>query len=245
MKTVFSLRVLLGFSCLLGASLQAQVAVYRLSFETTGETVNYRPYQNGYYIAPIQGGTGSLVLTQITGGQRKYFSYANFGESFVALSGEKKRMVLSATAANDVSTTVFYAIGTTDKEIEVETRNANSQIKVATKLKGFAISADSEQDLPFSGAGNSVGVAGASVLTAKYDETLSRAAIRDGLSVAAELALIIDSLESTGYVDGKTTDAPVEPTPEPEPTTPPVTTPEEPVVTPPTDEETPTVVEEE
>jgi len=230
-------RSLLGAGLFLGASLQAQVAVYRLSFESTGESINYRPYQNGYYIAPIQGGTGSLILTLVTGGQRQYFTYESFGEVFVALNGEKKKMVLSATAAGNVSTTMFYALGNVDRSIEVETRNAESKVKVATKLKGYAISADSEQDLPFTGVGNSVGVAGASLLTANYDEMLSRVAQRDNLDVAAELAVIVANLEAIGYVDGgATTPAPEEPTTPPvaEPTTPPV---EEPT-TPPTEEPT-------
>ena len=220
MNSKFLLRGLLGIGLLLGASLHAQVAVYRLGFEGTGDSVNYRPYQNGYYIAPIEGGTGSLVLTLITGGQRQYFSYETFGEVFVAVSGEKKKMVLSATAANEVSTTVFYAIGKIDKGIEVETRNAESKVKVATKMQGYAVSADSERDLPFSGAGISVGVAGASVLTATYDETLSRAALKAGSDVAAELAVVIASLEATGYVDGRTS-TPTDPTPvDPTPTDP-------------------------
>jgi hypothetical protein len=204
--------------CLLGVvllcgSLHAQttgtsscpVAVYRLSFEETGDSVNYRPYQNGYYIAPINGGSGSLILTLITGNQRQYFAYEAFGELFVAVDGKEKKMVLSATAANDVSTTVFYAIGKTEKEIEVESRNAVSKVKVAEKMSGFAVSADSEKDLPFAGAGTSVGVAGVSILTAKLDETLTNVAIRDNVSVATEVDEILDILEASGYVDGRPT----------------------------------------
>jgi hypothetical protein len=205
MKFASLLRGLLPLCFLVATSLQAQVAVYRLSFEQTGDSINYRPYQNGYYIAPIDGGAGSLVLTLVTGNVRQYFSYETFGEVFVALSGEKKKMVLSATATNEVSTTVFYAIGNTDEEIEVETRNAVSKIKIATKLTGYAVSADSEKDLPYSGAGTSVGVAGASILKAEYDQTLSRVALRDSLDVAAELDVIVASLEATGYVDGRET----------------------------------------
>lgn len=181
------------------------VAVYRLSFEETGDSVNYRPYQNGYYIAPINGGSGSLILTLITGNQRQYFAYEAFGELFVAVDGKEKKMVLSATAANDVSTTVFYAIGKTEKEIEVESRNAVSKVKVAEKMTGYAVSADSEKDLPFAGAGTSVGVAGVSILTAKLDETLTNVAIRDNVSVATEVDEIIDILEASGYVDGNPT----------------------------------------
>jgi hypothetical protein len=181
------------------------VAVYLLSFEKTGDSINYRPYQNGYYVAPIEGGAGSLILTLVTGGVRQYFTYPAFGEVFVALKGEDKRMVLSATATNTVSTTVFYAIGKTDKELHVESRNATSDVLVAEKMTGFAVSADSETDLPFSGSGNSVGVAGASILTARLEETLTNVAIRDNLDVDGEIAVIEAILEGTGYVDGNAT----------------------------------------
>lgn len=181
------------------------VAVFRLSFEETGDNINYRPYQNGYYVAPIEGGTGSLILTLVTGGQRQYFVYEAFGEVFVAVKGKDKRMVLSATATNTVSTTVFYAIGKTDTDLHVESRNATSVVKVAEKMTGYAVSADSERDLPFSGSGSSVGVAGASVLTARLDETLTKVAIRDNLDTAGEVDAIIAILEGAGYVNGNPT----------------------------------------
>lgn len=199
------LRVLLlTIAALLIASpLRAQVVVYKLSFEQTGDSINYRPYQNGYYIAPLEGGSGSLILTLVTGGQRQYFTYTSFGDLFVALKGENKRMVLSATATNDVSTTTFYAMGTADKEIEVESRNAKSQVKVASKMVGYSVSADSEKDLPFSGAGTSVGVAGVSVLTAKFDEQSTNDAIKNSLDVAGQVTAITTELEGNGYVNGK------------------------------------------
>jgi hypothetical protein len=181
------------------------VAVFRLSFEKTGDSINYRPYQNGYYVAPIEGGTGSLILTLVTGGQRQYFTYEAFGEVFVAVKGKDKRMVLSATATNTVSTTVFFAIGETNKELHVESRNATSDVLVAEKMTGYAVSADSEKDLPFSGSGTSVGVAGASILTARLDETLTNVALRDNLDTDAEVDAIIAILEGAGYVNGSPT----------------------------------------
>lgn len=194
---------LLTAALLIASPLRAQVVVYRLSFEKTGDSINYRPYQNGYYIAPLEGGTGSLILTLVTGSQRQYFTYASFGDLFVALKGEDKKMVFSATATNEVSTTTFYAIGNADKEIEVETRNATSQVKVAGKMVGYSVSADSEKDLPFSGSGTSVGVAGVSILTAKFDEQATNDAIKNNLDVAGQVTAITTELEGNGYVNGK------------------------------------------
>lgn len=202
MRPASLLPALLAFCFLLVPALHAQVVVYRLSFEKTGDSINYRPYQNGYYIAPIQGGSGTMILTLVTGNTRQYFTYEGFGEMFVALKGENQRMVISATATNDVSTTVFYAMGKTEKELNVESRNAKSKVKVAEKMVGYAVSADSEKDLPFSGSGTSVGVAGVSILTARLDENMTHTAIRDNLDVAGQLDALVQILEGGGYVDG-------------------------------------------
>jgi len=199
---LYLLALLTALVCWTSAA-QGQVVVYRLTFEQLGESINYRPYQNGYYVAPMAGGAGSLVLTQTTGNQRQYFAYEGFGELFVAVKGETQKMVLSATATNDVSTTVFYALGTANKDFEVESRNLSGKVKVAEKMTGYAVSADSEQDLPFFGTGMSVGVAGASLLTAKVDQAFTNRAVQDNLDTAGIVDIIIDSLTSTGHTDGR------------------------------------------
>jgi hypothetical protein len=50
-----------------------------------------------------------------------------------------------------------------------------------------------------------VGVAGASILTATLDETLTNVAIRDNLDTTGEKDAIIAILTSAGYVDGTAT----------------------------------------
>lgn len=196
--------LVLTLGLILAQESQGQVLVYRLSFEKAGESINYSPYQGGYYIAPVNGGTGTLVLTRSVGG-KKYFTYANFGELFVALKENVRKAVLSATAANSVSTTTFFAIGETDDKLDVATRFADETL-VATELKGWAVSADSERDLPFSSTNaTDIGVAGASILTCKLDQGLTNGAIALGRSVADEVTVLTDELESQGYADGKQT----------------------------------------
>lgn len=180
-----------------------QVVVYHLQFKEMGESINYRPYQNGYYIAPMEGGSGSLVLTQVTGNVKQYFSYEGFGELFVALKGDKQKMVLSATATSDVSTTVFYALGDGDEEFDVKGRNLRGKVKVAKKLTGYAVSADSEQDLPFYGTGASVGVAGVSELVARMDEANTNRARQENLDTAGAVDVVLGILTAAGYVDGR------------------------------------------
>lgn len=181
----------------------AQLAVYRLDFEPTGESINYRSYQSGYYIAPMTGGAGSLVLLLTIGGVKEYYTYSEFGELFVAVSGDKRKAVFTATAANTVSTTTFYAIGDANQQVRVETRAAESQVYVAAKLSGYSVSADSERDLPFSSAGSTdVGVAGAAYLHCTFDEGRSAAANRESRTLEDEVTNLQEFLASKGYIDG-------------------------------------------
>ena len=179
------------------------IGVWRLTFQQTGDSINYRPYQGGFYVAPVEGGAGTLILTLVTGNLKQYFTYTAFGDVFVAVKGQTRKMVLSATAASSVSTTCFYAIGTADTDIPTDSRNVIGKVLIASKMTGYAVSADSEQDLPFSGSSGNVGVAGASILTVKLDETLTHSANKDNSSVADEITALQAILAKAGYTDGK------------------------------------------
>lgn len=201
-------KLLLALLLLLGpvVSSHAQLAIYRLQFDQAGETINYRPYQGGYYVAPVNGGTGSLILTLTTGGVKSYYTYANFGELFVAVKGNDRKSVISATAANTVSTTTFFAIGTADEKLQLTTRSSSGDIFVATSLTGYAVSADSERDLPYySGSAKDIGVAGVSYMRATLDEGLTVSAIDNNTALAAEITALQTQLTSQGYKNGSST----------------------------------------
>jgi len=189
------------------------IAVFRLTFQQTGDSINYRAYDGGFYVAPVEGGPGSLILTLTSGGKKRYFTYASFGAVFVAVKGSTKKMVLSATATSDVSTTVFYALGTADTQIEFDTRNSTGTALVAGKMTGYAVSADSEQDLPYAGSPTNVGVAGASNLTVRLDESLTHTANNKGNAVNDEVTDLQNILAKAGYTDGKNTTATGDPIP--------------------------------
>lgn len=180
------------------------LGVWQLKFEQTGDSINYRPYQGGFYIAPAEGGAGTLILTLATGSLKQYFTYTSFGDVFVGIKGSTKKMVFSATAASSVSTTAFYAIGVADKEIPLDStsRNVTGSVMLASKMTGYAVSADSEKDLPYAGSGTSVGVAGASILTAKLDESLTHNGNSKNNSVSQEVTDIHAILAKAGYTDG-------------------------------------------
>ena len=179
------------------------VVVYKLTFENSGDNINYRPYQGGYYIAPLQGGTGSLILLLTTGGVKNFYTYANFGELFVAVKNTDRKAVLSATAANTVSTTTFFAIGDANDQRHIETRSSDSDVWVAKLLKGYAVSADSEKDLPYgSSSATDIGVAGVSFLRASLDEGMTQDAILNNRTVATQVTDIQTQLTADGYTSG-------------------------------------------
>ncbi len=179
------------------------MVVYKLSFEVAGENINYKPYQGGYYIAPIEGGTGSLILLTATGTVKTYYTYANFGELFVAVKGAARKTVLSATAANSVSTTTFFAIGTAKTQMSIATRAADLDVWVAETLKGYAVSADSERDLPYaSTSATDIGVAGVSYITATLDDAQTKDAIATNATLALEVTAVQTMLQELGYVAG-------------------------------------------
>lgn len=184
------------------------LVVYKLTFEPAGETINYRPYQGGYYIAPIEGGTGSLILTLTTGGVKTFYTYSNFGELFVAVKYDDRKVVLSATAANTVSTTTFFAIGDANERRNLETRSSDGDVFTAKLLKGYAVSADSEKDLPYSSSSaNDIGVAGVSYLRATLDEGLTQDAINNNRTLSAEVTVVQTLLTDDGYTNGSTTNS--------------------------------------
>jgi hypothetical protein len=182
------------------------MAVYKLSFSPAGESINYRPYQGGYYIAPITGGTGSLILTLTTGGVKRFYTYASFGELFVAVKGEDRKSVLSAAASNTVSTTTFYAIGDANDQMDVESRSAESEVYVAKLLTGYSVSADSERDLPFaSSSATDIGVAGASFLRCTLDEGMTKDAIKQQRTLTEQVTEVQTQLTEKGYTNGSAT----------------------------------------
>jgi hypothetical protein len=182
--------------------------VYKLTFEAAGESINYRPFTGGYYVAPVTGGSGSLILTRVTGDTRLYYDYENFGELFLALKGSNRKAVISATATNDVSATTFYAIGDANEKMSISTAALEGNTFVATTLKGYAVSADSERDLPYASANaNDIGVAGASYMTARLDEAFSEKAKDEAASLSATVDEILELLAGQSYTDGNPTAA--------------------------------------
>ena len=179
-----------------------QPIVYELTFTPSSDSINYRPYQNGYYVVPVEGGPGTLIVTKSVGTTNSFFVFTDFGELFVARSGSSRKAVLTCTAASNVSTTALFAIGDASQTLEVKALDVVGSANYAPQLSGYAVSADAQYDQLFLGtAGTDRGVAGTSALSLTYDEADSDNASVNNLSVANEVLAIQNRLVSQGFVN--------------------------------------------
>jgi hypothetical protein len=171
-----------------------------LKFSKIGDSINYRHPLGGYYVTFAANATGgTLILESEKNGSDVYKDYPNFGTLFVAQSDDKRKGVLFATDALTVSTTTFFGLGDAQKGLHINTASEQGSVLFAEKLTGYAISADSERDLPFLGTGSDIGSAGTSRLTAMYDESRSKEANKHHRTVDAEVKVLEKELEGDGF----------------------------------------------
>jgi hypothetical protein len=203
---------------------KSRAIVYHLTFTPNGTSINFRNYTNAYYVAdvPTASGGGTLILMQVVGGTRTYYTYEDFGGLFIAIKGNDRKgvMVGSKTTASTTTTTTaatatttasgatqnitLYGIG--DAKDKIDSENPafpNSEMLIPKTLEGTAIFVDSQEDFPFAfAAGENVGTAGQLTLTARYDEGMSANSLQKNLTRNAVVSSIWDLLKGQNYVDG-------------------------------------------
>lgn len=183
-----------------------ETIVYQLTFDPASESINYSPYENGYYVVPVQGGPGTLIVTKTKGTVKNMYVFTDFGELFVARNNGARKAVLTCTAGSDVSTTAFFAIGDASEVYESDTGKVSGDAYYAAELTGYTVSADSQYDQLFQGSTSTdSGVAGSGTFSAFYDEADSNNAGTKNLSVAGEVAVLQARLTAQGYKDASQT----------------------------------------
>ena len=215
-----SLAILLAvFASLLGwaapASAQTTtpvgpVLVYRLTFAPTGDSINFRSYQGGYYVADMAnsgGNSGTLILTQVLGGARKYYTLATFGGFFYALDGGARKAVFSGsktTTSPALSNITFFATGASTRQAEFKFINGDADLHFANKLQGVALFSDSLEDLPFVSAAGTAdqGTAASMNLTLTLQEGLSERSRKDSIARNAMVTLLQNQLLDQKYSNG-------------------------------------------
>ena len=206
---------------------KSRALVYHLTFTPNGSSINFRNYTNAYYIAdlPSSGGSATLILTQVSGGKRTFYTYEDFGGMFIAVNGSDRKGVLSGSrtgapttsgASSSATVTVptqnitLYAIGDAKEKIDVNNGAVTEgQLVFPKKLEGSAIFVDSQEDYPFASApGVNAGSAGMLNLTATYDEGMSANSLKRNYSRNGLVSALWALLKTQGYVDANDTPSP-------------------------------------
>ncbi len=174
--------------------------VYKIDFEH-GKGINYHPFEGGYFIAPVLGGTGSFLLTS-TDGPHTFSTSTNGGKLFTAVTGGgDKKAVLSAATGGGTAVGFMLATGDIDHTFSVNSPTQSLSLKVAAQLTGTALSADDESTATALAIDGSIGSAGKSTIKLKLDEAESRRANERGLSLSQAVDQIKLVLGQKGFSD--------------------------------------------
>lgn len=176
---------------------QAQVAIYRFDFEKEGPSINYGFYEEAWVVADAAGGPASWVLMFREGAHRRYIVVEDFGSLFFPNKGRTVVGVISAAAASGTPQTTFLAIG----EVEQSVKAGNVTVKVPTEMKGYALSADDESEVPFTSNEGDVGYAGISTMKGSLQVTRTADANSRNQSVEDALAEVEAYVKRRGYTE--------------------------------------------
>ena len=176
------------------------LVVYTMRFEKEGDSVNFRPFIGGFFVAPAAGGPGTMILRATSDGETGYRVLPNFGELFVSRERGTVRSVLRAGQDTATETSAFVAFGEVDEKLRVETPTVTAEVEVARVLMGMMIIADSERDLPFAGFQLDQGSVGFTKLTLRFDPR-TRQWNRNLTTRDEVVAAIVDNLNRRGDVN--------------------------------------------
>ena len=188
------------------------VLVYRLTFRPLGDSINFRAYQGGYYVADIANGesnSGTLILTQVLGGTRKYYTLSNYGALFYGVKGGERKAIFSGaktTTTPALTNITFQAVGEISKTQNIELPGGDYKAAIATKLEGVGIFADSQEDLPFASAqGQDLGTAGMVNVTLTLQDGLTENSLKTNISRTAMVTQLQGQLIDQDYTTGDAT----------------------------------------
>lgn len=188
------LALLLAF-CLPEA--RAQVAIYRLEFSHTGPSVNYGFYREAWVVVDAAGGPATWLLAYRDGAHNRFIQAPGYGSYFLASKRGQLSGVIHATPATGTPASTFLLLGALDAQVKSQV----ATVKVAKALEGYALSADSENELPFSVNEIDKGYAGFSRVRATLQASDSAEANHDGLTVEEAAGQVAASLKRRGFQD--------------------------------------------
>lgn len=189
--------VVLGGVGMFVPNAHSQVLVYKLQIGD-GKGINYSAYEGGYFVAPLLGGTGSFLLTNLDT-RRSYVEAPDTGKLYTAVNDDQKKAVIGATTGTGSAEGAMLAYGDINHRIHVNSPTSDIHVRVAKTLTGTVLSYDDESGLVEPTVDGSVGVAGISSFKAVLGEDETNRANKAGLTLAQTVEQLKLTLEREGY----------------------------------------------
>lgn len=194
----------------------AQVLVYKLRFESE-RSVNLDFYNEGYFVAPASGGSGSFIFTVNTP-REKVYSPTTTGRLFPALTKDDNlKWVSSATSGGTTGTNAsttgasYVCFGSVNKTVRLTGPTFDVRTKIATFLRG-SVTAFSDESASGVADDGTMGFAAVLDYRMSYDKDRTSAANKKGQTVAQVITALIAELEQRGYDSEVTTTTTTPPT---------------------------------
>jgi hypothetical protein len=196
----------------------AQWLVYDLRFQVDQETsVNFGPYSGAYLIAPIEGGTASMIFVTEEGG-RFYTVAANSARYFVATNMAKRRAVVSASTQTGTAQVMYQASGALNSTMAYTVAGERRGARIPLDLAGMMMASDDEKEAMVPGVDASIGMVGTATMKGSLRVDLSRIVNESEMPMSNAIAALSTLLEKYGYqTEDAATAQPVAPAPAPIP----------------------------
>ncbi len=193
---------LLGALLILLGSLtaSAQWVVYDMRMQADEEvSVNFVHYSGAYVIAPLNGGSASLVFTTEEAGARYFAVAENAARYFVAANAVKQRAVISAVANVGSSQSLYQASGSLNSTLTYQFNGQSHTASVASALSGQLMTSDDEHLASGPASDGSLGVFGLASFKGFFRKDLADKVDAEAPTMPQAIAIIAGLLQKYGY----------------------------------------------
>ena len=198
-------------------SASAQVLVYKLRFENI-RSINLDFYNEGYFVVPSSGGSGSFIFTVNTPREKSY-SPTTPGRLFPALtSSDSLRWIVSATSGGTGGTAAsttgasYVCFGSVNRSVHLRGPTFDVRTRISPSLRG-SVNAFSDESASGPARDGTMSFAAVLDFRMSYDKDRTSSANKKGQSVSQVITDLITELTRRGFRPEVTT--PVTPTPLP------------------------------
>jgi hypothetical protein len=197
MTTTCRIQISILFALLAGVFLPgqagAQVVVYKMSLsERAG--FNFEFYDGGYFVAPLNGGSGSFIFT---GRINRRLVYNATGSGTLEIGLSDGRQAKWIVRANSGANAAYAAQGNVFRWTRFTGPTYDLRTKIAPYLAGAALA--SNQETPAVGQNTDIGFAATFDFKLAWDQDQTSLACRRGEGVADTITRLGNELRRRGH----------------------------------------------